>query len=132
KNIFSILNDLKGTIGLYFANLNSGRKVCINSEAIFSAASTIKIPLVTLLLIQAEQGVVDLHTQVTVNKINRVGGAGVIKELDQRYQPTIMDLAKLTIVLSDNTATNQLIDIVGGMDKVNKFCNDIGMKNTKL
>jgi beta-lactamase class A len=132
KNIFTILSEFEGTVGLYFEDLSTGKKICINPETRFSAASTIKIPLVALLLIQAKQGIINLNDQVEMDEVNRIGGSGVIKELDNNYKPTVMDLAKLTIILSDNAATNQLIDLVGGADKVNKFCNDIGMLNTKL
>lgn len=132
RNIFTILSELNGTVGLYFEDLSTGKKICINSEASFSAASTIKIPLVALLLTQAEQGLIKLSDQVEMDEINRVGGAGIIKELDHNYKPTVLDLAKLAIILSDNAATNQLIDLVGGVNQVNKFCNDIGILDTKL
>lgn len=132
KNIFTILSELDGTVGLYFEDLSTGKKICINPETSFSAASTIKIPLVALLLIQAEEGIINLNDQIEMDEVNRIGGSGVIKELNNSYKPTVMDLAKLTMILSDNAATNQLIDLVGGGDRVNKFCNDIGMIDTKL
>lgn len=132
KNIFTILSELEGTVGLYFEDLNTGKKISINPETRFSAASTIKIPLVALLLKQAEEGLINLNETVEIDERNRVGGSGVIKELDHGYKPTVRDLAKLTIILSDNAATNQLIDLVGGADKVNEFCNDFGMSDTKL
>lgn len=132
KNIFTILSELEGTIGLYFEDLNTGKKISINSDITFSAASTIKIPLVSLLLRQSEEGLINLNDIVEMDKVNRVGGSGVIKELDRNYKPTVMDLAKLTIILSDNAATNQLIDLVGGPDNVNKFCKELGLKDTLL
>lgn len=132
KKIFTILSELEGTVGLYFEDLNTGKKICINPDTSFSAASTIKIPLVSLLLKQAEEGLINLNDIVKMDEVNRVGGSGVIKELNINYKPTVMDLAKLTIILSDNAATNQLIDLVGGTDKVNEFCNSLGMQDTKL
>ncbi len=132
KAIFSTLSELDGTIGMYFEDIVTGKKICINSEIEFSAASTIKIPLVLLLLTQAKAGLIDLEEQIEIDKANRIGGSGVIKEISSSYKPTIMDLAKLAIILSDNIATNQLVDIVGGVKKVTEFCKSIGMDSTKF
>lgn len=132
KKIFTILAQLEGTVGLYFEDLSTGKKISINSDTVFSAASTIKIPLIALLLKEAEEGLIDLNDPVEMDEVNRVGGAGVIKELDNNYKPTVMDLAKLAIILSDNAATNQLIDLVGGPDKVNEFCKEVGLNDTLL
>ncbi|WFA10057.1 serine hydrolase [Tissierella sp. Yu-01] len=132
KDIFSTLSDLDGIVGLYFEDLNSGKKITINADLEFSAASTIKIPLVTLLFKKAQKGEINLNEKVIIDESNRVGGSGIIKELDSDYTPTIIDLAKLAIVLSDNVATNQLIDIVGGADEVTNFCNDMNLKSTRL
>ncbi|MBC8591367.1 serine hydrolase [Wansuia hejianensis] len=132
KNIFTILSELEGTIGLYFEDLHTGKKITINPETKFSAASTIKIPLAALLLIKANAGLINLEDRIEIDEINRIGGSGVIKEIDRIYRPTVMDLTKLAIILSDNIATNQLIDLVGGADEVTKFCNGLGLRNTKL
>lgn len=132
KDVFSVISDLDGTVGLYFEDLDSGKKISINGDLEFSAASTIKIPLVTLLLLKAEKGELDLNEKVVIDESNRVGGSGIIKELNDDYTPTIMDLAILAIVLSDNVATNQLIDIVGGPEEVTSFCNGLKLERTRL
>lgn len=132
KNIYSVLSELDGTVGLYFEDIQSGDQFNINGNMEFSAASTIKIPLVSLLLTKAEKGEIDLGAQVQVEESNRVGGAGIIKELDHLYKPTPMDMARLAIVLSDNIATNQLIDLVGGPEEVTNFCRGVNLKKTKL
>jgi beta-lactamase class A len=132
KRVFSILGELEGTVGMYFQDLGTGKTISINPNTEFSAASTIKIPLISLLLIQSKSGLINLKGQVEIDRANRVGGTGVIKELDRSFKPTILDLAKLAIIVSDNIATNQLIDIVGGPESVTEFCNKLGLNNTKL
>lgn len=132
KSIFSALGELDGTVGMYFEDLSTGKRICINSDMEFSAASTIKIPLVLFLLIKGKSELIDLEEQIQIDEVNRVGGTGIIKELDKRYRPTIMDLAKLTIILSDNIATNQVVDLIGGVEEVTKFCNSIGLTSTKF
>ncbi|MEW8974284.1 MAG: serine hydrolase [Tissierellaceae bacterium] len=132
KSIFSALGELDGTVGMYFEDLSTGKRICINSDMEFSAASTIKIPLVLFLLIKGKSELIDLGEQIQIDEVNRVGGTGIIKELDKKYRPTIMDLAKLTIILSDNIATNQIVDLIGGAEEVTKFCNSIGLISTKF
>lgn len=124
------LESFTGKIGLYYENLNTGEVITRNEDEIFSAASTIKIPLVAKILVQAKEGKYNLNNQVELSKENRVGGSGVIILLDERYKPTILDMAKLAIVVSDNAATNQLIDIAQGLEEINDFCRSYELKNT--
>lgn len=107
-------------------------QLVINGEMTFSAASIIKIPLVSLLLEKAARGEIDLDEPQQISDANRVGGAGVITLMNERFQPTVKDLAVLTIVLSDNTATNQVIDLVGGTEEVTRYCYSLGMTGTEL
>ncbi len=132
KKIFSIIRCLEGEIGLYFEDLQTGEKLTINSDNIFPAASTIKIPLVLFLFQIVEDGMLDLNDVVSISKDNRVMGTGIIKDLNENYKPTILDLATLCITVSDNIAANQIIDLVGGTSKVNEFCKKIGLSNTRL
>lgn len=132
ERIFSILNKLEGQVGLYFEDLQDGEKITINAERVFPAASTIKIPLISLLLKKISKGVVGLDDVVSIDKNNRVAGTGIIKELNKNFKPTILDLATLSIVVSDNVATNQIIDLVGGPLEVTEFCYENGLLDTKL
>ena len=132
EKIADVINQLEGSVGLYFEDLDTGETITINESMSFPAASIIKIPLVSLVLKQASQGQLDLHAQITMADDNRVGGAGVITLLDKCFRPTVRDLALLAIVLSDNAATNQLIDLVGGVDAVKAHCSELGMLGTEL
>ncbi len=131
-NIKSILNEIKGEFGIYFEDLQSDEKVVINPNVKFSAASTIKIPLVALALKECEEGKYDLNQEFILKEENRVGGTGILKTLNKNYKPTMLDLINLAIVVSDNVATNELVDLVGGFDKINSFNESIGAPNTKF
>lgn len=130
--IFSLLGSLEGDIGLYFEDLQSEEKFTINSDNVFPAASVIKIPLVGLLMKMVEEGKINLDDEVRIKDENRVEGTGIIKTLNKNYQPTVLDLAKLAINVSDNVATNELIDLVGGPDRVSEFSTNLGLEKTKL
>lgn len=131
KEIFDILSGLVGRVGVYLEDLESGEVFAINPELVFPSASTIKIPIHAVILMNVEAGRLSLSDIADITPSNRVGGTGVLKELNPNIRLTIKDLATLMIILSDNIATNQLIDLAG-MDRVNAFCKDLGMNNTVL
>ena len=132
EKITSLLNNVEGEFGVYFEDIQDHNRVIINGNLVFCAASTIKIPLVALVLKEYEEGKFDINDKVDIKLENRVGGTGVIRNLDKSFKPTILDLINLALVVSDNIATNQLIDIVGGFGKINEFNQSIGLNNTKF
>lgn len=124
--------ELNGNIGFYFQDLTDGEIIEINSQRTFSAASTIKIPLVMLMMELIAKGKYSLNDSCAIMPENMVKGTGVIQILNSEYKPTIRELVELAIALSDNIATNILIDLVGGPDKVTAFCKEKGYANTFL
>lgn len=132
QKLYSILGTLEGEVGIYFEDIQTGEKISINPDRVFSAASTVKIPLVSLLFQKVSKGKIALNDIVELSEENRVGGTGIIKNLDKRYRPTVLDLATLSIIVSDNAATNQLVDLVGGLEEITKYCEHIGLINTKF
>lgn len=129
--IYQLLSGLKGTVGLYIHVLDTDEVFQINPTHIFPSASVIKIPMLALLLKDVAEGRVDWEARRSINPQNRVGGTGILFELDQDYQPSVATLARLMIVLSDNTATNEIMDIIG-IERMNQFCRDMGYQNITL
>lgn len=121
ENLFSRLSEFTGEVSLYFKDLKDGEIININDRTMMQSASVIKIPLVAAILNKVKEGSINLEDEVRISKENMVRGTGVICHLNN-VGYTINDLAKLAIILSDNTATNMLIDIVGGLEEVNKYC----------
>ena len=81
-----------------------------DAESAFPSASVIKVPLVMTLYADAAEGRVDLGERVAVGE--RVDGSGVLRDLRDVESVSLRDLAMLAIGLSDNTATNRLIERV--------------------
>jgi len=132
QKLYSILDTLEGKVGIYFEDIQTGEKISINSDRVFSAASTVKVPLVSFLFQKVSEGKISLNDIIDLSEENRVGGTGIIKNLDKRYKPTVLDLATLAIIVSDNAATNQLVDLVGGLEEITRYCESIGLTNTKF
>lgn len=132
EKIHACLSRFSGGIGLYYLDLADKEFLEINSKKIFSAASVIKIPLAMLASELVFEGKYCFDQKIAIKDANRVGGTGVIQILNHDYVPTIRELIELALSVSDNIATNELIDLVGGTDAVTKFCEDHGLGAIKL
>ncbi|MCI0692924.1 class A beta-lactamase-related serine hydrolase [candidate division KSB1 bacterium] len=127
-----IAGNVRGTMGISVLDLISGEHFAINEHLLFPQGSAIKIPILMEVYKQASEGKLKLADLRWVDKANKVGGSGVLQELgDHTSQLSLRDLGILMIVLSDNTATNMLIDLVG-MENVNKTLSSLGLMQTRL
>lgn len=132
KEIFKLLTNFDGQIGLLVQDLNTNQTFTLNKDLVFPAASTIKIPLLVYLLKKVEDGILDWNTPILIEDHNRVSGTGILCELDKSIMLSPRSLTILMITLSDNTATNQIIDLVG-LNEFNLFLkNDLHLKDTVM
>jgi len=95
----------------------------------FPSASVIKVPLLMALYADAAEGRIDLGERVAVGA--SVDGSGVLRYLADVREMTLRDLAMLAIIVSDNTATNRLIDRFG-LERVNDRLAAWGCSRTRL
>ena len=127
--LLELCDQIEGEYGLYVSIPHKNQRFMHNETKIFNAASTMKIPTLAKLLQDAEECLIDLEEMRCVKPENRVKGSGILKSLSPDLQLPILDLAELMIVLSDNSATNEILDIVG-MERVREFCKENGYENT--
>jgi beta-lactamase class A len=120
-----------GTLGVWARSLNTGEVLSYRAHESFPPASTIKLPVLYEVFRQAGEGRFDLTDSLTLAADDVVGGSGVLKDLTPGLPLPIHDAATLMIVISDNTATNMLIDLVG-MEAVNASCLALGLTATRL
>lgn len=125
------IKGFDGTIGIAVKLLYDGASFFHKADEIFHAASIIKIPILVELFRQVDERIVSLDERIILKDEYKVGGAGILHELHQGIVLTVRDLVVLMIVLSDNTASNILMDLVK-MDNVNRLMFDIGMKRSSL
>ncbi len=130
ERLKAIAGSLDGVMGYAVVDLTSGERLERHAHETFPTASTIKLAILYELFRQVDEGRIQLDATRTLDRRSAVGGSGILNELTT---PTlsIRDYATLMIVLSDNTATNVLIDLVG-MDNVTKRMASLGLKATKL
>lgn len=107
--------------------------VSVNPDEVFPAASLAKVPILVELarrLAQPESAY-SWETQLEVPAEARVASDGVLAELSPNLRPTIQDIAHLMITISDNTAANLLLDLLG-MEAINATMRDLGLRGTRL
>jgi len=132
NDIKVISDQLDGLLGLAIKDLATGRTIVINENEIFPQASSIKIAVLLEVLKQAEEGQLKLDEFINLTPEAKVGGGLILAYLGYpSLKMSIRDLAVLMVVLSDNTATNLLIDRVG-MKNVNSRLKSLGLNQTRL
>ena len=124
--------DASGVVGISVVDLSSGQRFGVNEELVFPQGSAIKIPILIELFRRADRGELKLTDRLPVRANNQVGGSGLLQYFsDGGSELSLHDLAIAMIVLSDNSATNVLIDRLG-MDQVSRTMAEMGAGQTKL
>ena len=120
-----------GTAGVAAKDLGTGEEIRVNADALMPTASTVKVPILIELFRQVDAGEVCLDDRLATTAETSVRGSGILRELSLGVVLSVRDLATLMIVVSDNTVTNLLIDLVG-VDRVNRTLDDLGFPRTRL
>jgi beta-lactamase class A len=121
-----------GVVGLAVVDIASGQRFGVNERLVFPQGSAIKIPIVFELFRRAGAGQLRLDDRVAVGAADQVGGSGLLQHFASGgSELSLHDLAVAMVVLSDNTATNLLIDRLG-MDAVSESMARLGAPETKL
>lgn len=127
----SIADAFSGSVALSARNLWSGEEIGIRASEVHPTASAIK--LAVLATLYGRRPFIDVGRRVIVRPVHKVGGSGVLRNFDSPTTVTIRDLAYLMIAVSDNTAQNALLEILGGCSAVNEFVSEtLGLEKTKV
>ncbi|MFM6183729.1 MAG: serine hydrolase, partial [Dolichospermum sp.] len=128
QSLASANSDL--TPGVFLLDLDNGAYVDINGNRSFSAASTIKIPILMAFFQDVDAGKIRLDEMLTLEKEMIVGGSGNIQYQAPGSKYTAVDLATKMITISDNTATNMLVAKLGGQEALNERFRSWGLTTT--
>jgi beta-lactamase class A len=136
--VVDVEQRLDGILGVAILDLNSGQQLLIHPDEVFPQASSIKIAVLTELYHQAEQsahgaaGKAKLTDRYIVRTADIVPDSAVLGGLTPGVTSlTNRDLATIMVAVSDNSATNVLIDRVG-MDNVVRLTESLGLAHTQL
>ena len=132
KAILETDRGLDGVMGVAIEDLTDGHRYLLHADDVFPQASSIKICVLVELYRQAQEGKLKLTELYTVNAADLVQDSDIMGGLTPGVtRITLRDLATMMVAVSDNSATNVLIDRVG-MDNVNALLRSRGFVQTKL
>lgn len=129
ETIENKLLQLSGQISVYIKFLNTGEIISHNENLQVWAASVIKVPIACTFYKHIHETKLDENTYIEVKQENRVEGTGIIHLLNNEDKFTLLDLATLMLAVSDNAATNELVDLVG-WESVEKYMVELGLTQT--
>jgi beta-lactamase class A len=118
--------------GMFFVDLQTGDYIDINGDRPFAAASTIKFPILIALFQEVEAGRVSLNEPLVMRRGLMVGGSGNMNNKPAGTKFTVWETANKMMIISDNTATNMLIERLGGKEVLNQRFRSWGLQSTVI
>ena len=131
QRLRGIAARLPGTMGIYLRALSDGEEIAVNADRPFPMASVFKIPILTELMFRVHAAQDSLEDPVMLTDAMKTPGSGVLKELSAGMALTVGDLATLMIIISDNTATDILLERVT-KEAVNARLRMCGLERTSV
>jgi beta-lactamase class A len=125
------IQGFPGSVSLYAKNLDTGVSYGLRADAPVPTASTIKLAIMVELFAEANEGKLDWNQKLVLTDQDKVSGSGILTEFSGGDSFPIRDLMHLMIVVSDNTATNLILDRIGG-NAVNRRMAQLGLKQTAV
>lgn len=129
--IINRLKNMKGDVSFYYKNLVTQEIIKYNEEKPMLAASVIKLTVLLECFNQIKKDIISKDDIFITKEEDKVPSCGALNYMRENLKITLEDLYVLMIILSDNYATNILIDKLG-IDNINKTIKEIGLKNTVL
>ncbi len=118
--------------GLFFIDLDTGNYLDFGGDRVFPAASTIKLPILIAFFQDLDAGKVRLDEKLTMRSDLMTNGSGEMQYERVGKKFSALETVTKMVTISDNTATNMIIDRLGGAAKLNQRFRSWGMKDTKI
>ena len=133
QELQEIIHKFSGIMAVSAQSLNGVHQIDIDADLVFPMASVIKVPIMMTLFELAAAGQVSLSTRLSLQDSDKRGGSGILKAFESGLEPTVRDVATLMVILSDNTATNMALDVIGGgVETVNASMDGLGLATIRL
>lgn len=126
-----LVASFKGKVSLFAKNLDTGETYALNADERVRTASTIKIAVMIEAFGRVDKGDLKWTDELVLTKEKKVSGSGILTELSDGLHLTLRDALNLMMILSDNTATNLVLDVLT-TDAVNARMESLGFKNIKI
>lgn len=113
--------------GLAAWHIESGARIAVNGDAPFPMASTFKIPILAKACQLLAAGKLDLAARVPLADADKSLGSGILPYFESGLEPSVRDLLTLMIIISDNTATDIMVDLLGGPASIEAYMRELGL-----
>jgi len=123
--------QFKGKVSLFAKNLDTGATYDLGGDNRVRTASTIKIAIMVEAFARVAEGKAKWTDEVVLTAAKKVSGSGVLQELSDGLKLTLRDAVTLMMIVSDNTATNLVLDVLT-TDAVNARMDSLGLKQTRV
>lgn len=124
------LKSYDGLMGIYIDDLR-GNVIKINEKEKFETASTIKLFVLAALFERIEKGEISLSDMLEYRQEHVIDGSGILSSMEIGTRLSVRNIATLMIIVSDNIATNMLIDFLG-VEQINGCIQRLGCRDTIL
>jgi beta-lactamase class A len=131
RTLDSIADAHHGVVGYAVHNLETGERMSRRGDETFPTASLIKVPILVTLYDLVEKGQIALDDKLVVLRNDKVAGSGTLQFMHDGLEITVYDAAWLMTTISDNTATNLLLDEII-IRRVWDKMEALGLMNTKV
>jgi beta-lactamase class A len=115
--------------GWYLKDLNTGETAHLNGNTVYPSASTRKTSILMAALKAVTENRLALDQPVTIEAKYQDNKSGTFQHFQPGFTVQFQDLLVMMIIVSDNTSTGTIVDMLG-LDDINTYCQDIGLKNT--
>jgi beta-lactamase class A len=137
QEIERLEREYGGHLGVMAKNLNTGEIIRYNASERFPTASAIKLPVMAAFFHLVDLQRLDPNARVVLSKEDKKPGSGILQFISDGVTISLLDAVKLMIILSDNTATNLVLDRLAPthaerMSVVNDFLAQKGLNNTRI
>ncbi len=118
--------------GMFFLDLDTGNYLDIGGDRVFPAASTIKLPILIAFFQDLDAGKVSLDETLVMRRNLITGGSGEMQDRPTGTKFSARETVTKMITISDNTATNMIIDRLGGIARLNQRFRSWGLQDTVI
>jgi beta-lactamase class A len=131
ENLLDMLAGTSGKASMYYKNLVTGATFSYQPDLPLIAASVIKLPIMAESFRQLRDGETTEDAKFYIEASLKLPSCGVLSYLRNGMELTFLDLVTLMIIVSDNTATNIMIDFLGP-ENINETLRTLGAQNSSL
>src|SRR5579872_1180030 len=131
ETVGKIAGEIRGRMGVCVRDVKTGEEIGFQADEALPMASVCKVPILVAAYREHEAGRVDLGARVTFTEECRCFGSGLFNAFDPGLQPTWHDLLLMMIVVSDNAATDLVLDRLTPK-RATATMRDLGLANIRI